>query len=107
MLTKESSRGFNEMSSYPTYEYYSKRGNRHTAKCDGSRIIPTPKGYTERIEYATVEDHFADYLKWLEDDHKDIPDEKMKAHPYGIFIGNWRNARWFDEAQRRGLIKVI
>ncbi len=104
MLTKESSRGFNEMFSYPTYQYQSKKGNRTQANCDGSRILPKPKGYSEVIRFHNADEHFADYLKWIEEDYKAKPDQAFIDHPYGIFIGHWRNARWFDEAQRRGLV---
>ncbi len=104
MLTKESSRGFNEMFSYPTYRYISKRGTREEANCDGSRILPKPKGYTEVIEFHNVDEHFQDYVRWNAEDLNGIPDERFQEHPYGIFCGNWRNARWYDEAQRRGLV---
>ncbi len=103
MLTKESSRGFSPADSYPTYEYRSKSGRGLTANCDGSRIIPAPKGYVEAIRYHNEDEQFADYVKMITDEYKDIPDEKFKEHPYGIFIGRWRNARWMDEATRRGI----
>ncbi len=104
MLTKESSRGFSEHFSYPVYEYKSRQGNKTQCRCDGSRIVPAPKGYSEVIRYNNIEEDFADYLKWVEQDHKDIPDERLKEYPNGVFIGTWRNARWHDEAQRRNLI---
>jgi hypothetical protein len=104
MLTKESSRGFNPAISYPTYRYISKKGTREQANCDRSRILPKPRGYIEVIEFLNEEEHFQDYLKWNSKDLKGIPDEKFKEHPYGIFHGNWKNARWYDEAQRRELI---
>lgn len=104
MLTKKSSHGFNEHQSYPIYEYCSKSGNRLMANCDGSRIVPTPKGYSEVIRYHNADEDFAHYLKWIEEDHKGIPDERFKDSPHGVFIGQWRNARWGDEAKRRGII---
>ena len=103
MLTKESSRGFMQACQYPTYRYISKSGKREKAKCDGSRILPTPRGYTEIIDFHNEDEHFQDYLRWNTEDHKDIPDERFAEHPYGHFFGNWRNARWYDEAQRREL----
>ncbi len=105
MLTKESSHGFCPHESYPTYEYRSKMGNRIKAKCGGGRILPKPKGYTEVIRLKNIDEDFAHYLEWIQDDHRKIPDSKFIEHPYGIFIGAWRNARWQDEAQRRGLTK--
>lgn len=63
MLTKESSRGFIQQD-YPTYEYISKSGGRRKGCCDGSRIIPAPKGYTEVIRFHDVDEAFADYIKW-------------------------------------------
>ncbi len=104
MLTKESSQGFNPANSYPTYQYKSKNGRRGKAKCDGSRIVPKPKGYIETIECHDEDEHFRDYVRWNTEDHKDIPDGRFKEAPLGIFIGRWRNARWYDEAQRRGLV---
>jgi len=104
MLTKESSRGFNEMFSYPTYKYVSKRGTREEWNMDGSRMLSKPKGYTEHIVYADADTHFQEYLKMLEEEHQGMPDQRFIDHPYGIFHGTWRNARWYDEAQRRGLV---
>ena len=103
MLTKESSNGFREHFSYPVYEYRSKRGNRTQGHCSGSRMVPTPKGYSEVIRYNNVNEDFASYLEWIEGDHKDLSNERMLESPYGNFIGRWRNARWTDEIQRRGL----
>ena len=107
MLTKKSSRGFSPAFQYPTYLYLSKTGRRETANCDGSRMIPTPKGYREVIRYHSEDEAFADYLKWNTEDFKGISDERMRDNPFGIFIGTWRNARWYDEAQRRGLVKEV
>jgi len=107
MLTKENSRGFIPHISYPVYEYLSKKGNRMQAKYDGGRITPKPKRYTEIIRYHNEDEDFETYLKWITEDHKDISDQRMKESPYGIFIGTWRNARWFDEAQRRGLVELV
>ena len=104
MLTKESSSGFCPAIQYPTYRYISKSGKRERANCDGSRILPKPRGYTEVIEFHNEDEHFADYLRWNMEALKGIPDERFKEHPYGVFHGNWRNARWYDEAKRRGLI---
>jgi len=103
MLTKESSRGFHPAGSYPTYRYISKKGTRELANCDKSRILPKPKGYTEVIEFHNEDEHFQDYVRWNSEDLKGILDKRFKQHPYGVFIGTWRNARWYDEAQRRGL----
>jgi hypothetical protein len=104
MLTKENSSGFSPALSYPTYRYISKTGKREIAKCDGGRILPKPRGYTEVIKFRNEDEHFQDYVRWNSEDLKDIPDERFMIHPYGIFHGNWRNARWHDEAKRRGLI---
>ena len=103
MLTKESSLGFNEHSSYPTYEYRSKQGNRVKAKCDGGRILPKPRGYTEIIRYQNADEDFRAYLKWIERDCSRFSDLQLLEHPYGIFVGAWSNARWMDEIKRRGL----
>ncbi len=105
MLTKENSSGFIHQD-FPTYEYLNKSSKMRKACCDGSRITPCPKGYREVVRYATADDAFADYLKALIDEFKDMPDSKFTEHPYGIFIGHWRNARWYDEAKRRGLAKA-
>jgi len=105
MLTKESSSGFSPSLNYPTYRYLSRSGNREQANFDGSRMSTIPRGYREVIEYHNEDEHFADYLKWNTEDHKDIPDQRMAEHPYGIFHGHFRNARWFDEAKRRGLVE--
>jgi len=107
MLTKESSKGFSPAPDYPTYEYINRSGRGKRARCDRGRIVPTPKGFREIIEFHNEDEHFADYLGWIEDEHKDKPDSLMSESPYGIFIGTWRNARWYDEAQRRGLIKEV
>ena len=104
MLTKKSSKGWSPMFSYPTYRYRSKSGKRETANCDGSRFLSIPKGYSEVIRYHDEDEHFASYLTWIADEHKGIPDSHFTESPYGIFIGTWRNARWQDEAQRRGLV---
>ena len=106
MLTKENSSGFYPMKEYPTYRYLSKRGNREHNRMDGGRIIPPPKGYREVVEYQNEDEHFADYLRWNTEDHKNIPDQRLAEYPYGVFIGNWRNARWYDEAKRRGLVEA-
>ena len=104
MLTKEVARGFYHANSYPVYEYVSKSGKRgQTSNLDGSRIIPLPRGYREVIRFHNRDEHFASYLKWLEEEHKGIPDEKLREYPNGRFIGRWRNARWSDEARRRNL----
>jgi len=105
MLTKESSSGFSPALSYPTYIYISKSGKGKKARCDMGRIVPTPKGFRETIEFHNEDEHFVHYLEWVEEEHKGHSNSQMKAHPYGIFIGHWRNARWFDEAKRRGLVK--
>ena len=103
MLTKEVALGFSP-AKYPTYEYLSKSGKRRiTANLDGSRIVPPPKGHREGIRFTDADEHFADYLKWLEDEHTGIPSSEFLQHPGGIFIGRWRNARWIDEAKRRNL----
>ena len=107
MLTKESSRGFSPMNQYPTYEYRSKKGNRIRANFGGSRIVPTPKGYREVIRYQTVDEDFTSYLERIEDEHKGIPNERMIENSFGTFIGTWRNVRWYDEAQRRGIVKEV
>ena len=106
MLTKESSHGFSPHPAYPVYEYKSRSGKGTKGHCDGSRMNPAPKGFREVIRYHNEDEDFADYLKWIEGDHKDNPDQSFIDSPYGIFIGAWRNARWFDEAQRRGLVKL-
>jgi len=103
MLTKENSSGFLPAKEYPTYQYLSKSGKREMARCDGSRMTLPPKGYREVVVYQNEDEHFADYLRWNTEDHKGISDQQLAEHPYGIFIGNWRNARWYDEAKRRGL----
>jgi len=105
MLTKENSSGFIRQD-FPTYEYHNKSSTGIKACCDGSRIIPCPKGYREVVRYATADDAFADYLKALIDEHRNTPDSRLQEQPYGIFIGHWRNARWYDEAKRRGLAKA-
>lgn len=105
MLTKENSSGFIRQD-FPTYEYMSKSSKSIRACCDGGRIIPRPKGYREVIRYANAEEAFADYLKSIVDEHKGIADNRFQEHPYGVYIGYWRNARWFDEAKRRGLVKA-
>ncbi len=107
MLTKEKAHGFNRAKSYPTYKYPTNSGKGYKARCDMGRIVPTPKGHREVVEYHNEDEHFTDYLQWIKDEHKDIPNKRMREHPYGIFIGTWRNARWFDEAQRRGLVKLV
>ncbi len=104
MLTKENSSGFIRQD-YPTYEYLNKSSKSIKACCDGSRITPCPKGYREVIRYANVDEAFADYLKSIIAEHKDHLDTHFLEHPYGIFIGHWRNARWFDEAKRRNLVE--
>ena len=88
MLTMESSRGFSEHSNYPVYEYVSKSGKR-----------------TQIERFHDIEEHFTDYLRWIEEEHQGIPDSRFlyPEKPYGVYIGSWRNARWMDEAQRRGL----
>ena len=105
MLTKENSLGFIRQD-FPTYEYLNRSSKSIKACCDGSRIIPCPKGYREVIRYATADDAFADYLKSIIEEHKYIPDTHLKEKPYGVFIGHWRNARWFDEAKRRNLVEL-
>ena len=102
MLTKENSSGFIRQD-FPTYEYHSKSSRSIKACCDGSHITPCPKGYREVVRYANADEAFADYLKSIIVEHKNIPDTRFKEKPYGIFIGHWRNARWFDEAKRRNL----
>jgi len=104
MLTKESSSGFSPAIQYPTYCYISKNGKREQANCHGSRILPKPKGYTEVIVFHNEDEHFADYVQWNTEDLKGVSDERFKEHPYGIFNGNWRNARWYDEAKRREIV---
>ncbi len=103
MLTKESSLGFGAALNYPTYEYKSRSGKGTKARYDGGRIEPLPDGFREVIRYATVDDAFAEYLKWLEEEHKTKSDIEMLKSPSGPFIGRWRNARWYDEITRRGL----
>ena len=102
MLTIESSLGFNPARSYPTYEYRSK-SHKIKAQFGGGRIKPIPKGFREVVRYATREDDFADYVKWLAEEHKDTSDAKLLETPWGPYIGRWRNARWQDEIKRRGL----
>ena len=104
MLTKKVARGFTPAPSYPTYEYASKNGKRYKVAFDRGRIIPTPKGYREVIDCPDIDTDFTEYLKWIEDDHKRHSDKSFIDHPYGIFIGAWKNARWEDEAKRRGII---
>ena len=104
MLTKKSSRGFFPAPNYPTYRYISRSGKREQANCDGSRILPKPKGYTEVIVFHNEDEHFEDYVRWNAVDLQNIPDSRFKEIPYGNFIGSWRNLRWYDEAQRRGII---
>ena len=103
MLTKKVARGFSPALNYPTYMYISKSGKGEKGRYDMGRIIPTPKGFREVIKYHNEDEHFTDYLKWIEEEHQRHSDNSMKAHPYGIFIGAWRNARWEDETKRRGL----
>jgi len=103
MLTKEVSRGFNPMLNYPTYIYISKKGGER-GRFDGGRIKPIPKGYREVIRHLDENTHFTEYLKWIEEEHKAKSDSSFIEHPYGIFIGRWRNARWQDEAKQRGLV---
>lgn len=103
MITKESSEGFMAYYSYPVYEYQAKTANRFQANCDGSRMIPPPDGYTEVIRYADIDTHFTDYLRQIKDEYEHTKDGDFIDNPYGIFIGNKRNARWRDEAKRRGL----
>jgi len=105
MLTKESSRGFSPAFNYPTYKYVSRSGKGYKARCDRGRITPTPKGYREVIDCPDIDTDFTEYLKWIEDDHKGTPDKEFIESPFGVFIGTWRNARWYDEAKRRGLVK--
>lgn len=105
MLTKESSRGFPELVGYPAYEYHSRSGKGRRARMDLQRIIPCPRGYREVVRYADVNAHFTAYVEGLQEEHEGIPDSKFLEHPWGIFIGQWRNARWQDEAQRRGLVE--
>jgi len=69
-------------------------------------MLPTPKGYTEVIRYHNEGEDFINYLSWVKEEHKDIPNKRFIESPYGISIGRWRNARWHDEAQRRGLVKL-
>lgn len=104
MLTKEVARGFSPAPNYPTYKYVSRSGKGYRARCDRGRITPTPKGYREVIDCPDIDTDFAEYLKWIEDDHKDVSDNEMRENPHGIYLGAWRNARWEDEAKRRGLI---
>jgi hypothetical protein len=103
MLTINQSRGFNGLNSYPSYEYHEINGTKKQGMCDGSRIIPTPENYTEVIRHTTEQEHFTEYLKNIEDGHKQYSDKYMLENPYGIFIGRGRNSRWMDEIQRRGL----
>ena len=99
MLTIETSSGFTPAYHYPTYEY--KQGSKGRAMIDGSRIVPCPDGYEEKITHASIEEHFADYVKHVEDEHKDLSNEELcKAPP---FIGRGRNARWLDAQSLRGL----
>ncbi len=104
MLTKEVAKGFSPAPEYPTYKYISRSGKGYKARCDRGRIIPTPTGYREVIDCPDIDTDFAKYLEMIKDEHKDKTDEDMRDHPYGIFIGAWRNARWEDEIKRRGLI---
>ena len=106
MLTKENASGFNPALAYPTYEYLTNSGKGYKARFDGGRIIPKPKGHREVVRYHNEDEHFTDYLKWNTEAHKDIPDRQLREHPYGIFIGTWRNARWHDEAVRRDLVEI-
>ncbi len=101
MLTKENSSGFNPSFHYPTYEYKTNGGL--MGSCDGSRIVPTPEGYTEVIVYHNIDGHFTAYLKQVAGDHENLTDGQLLAHPYGNFIGRGRNARWIDEIKRRNL----
>jgi hypothetical protein len=66
-------------------------------------MIPPPRGYREVIRLQDVEAHFKEYLEWLKEDHKDLTDAQLLEHPNGNFIGAWRNARWIDEIERRGI----
>src|SRR4030042_244150 len=104
MLTKENSSGF-IWQDYPTWEYISRSGKGMTAHSDGSRMTPCPKGYREVVRYANADEAFAAYEKGLIEEHKELPDSKFIEHPHGIFIGHWRDARWYDAANRRGLAK--
>jgi hypothetical protein len=103
MLTISNSRGFNGSSFYPIYEYHEINGNKKQGHLDGSKIIPIPEGYKEVIRYNTEQDHFAEYLKDIEDEHKHYSDEKMLENPTGIYRGRGRNSRWMDEINRRGI----
>ncbi len=103
MLTKESSEGFAPAKNYPTYEYKSRTGKVTHARLDNGRIEPPPKGFREVIRCATVDDAFGEYLVWIEDEYKALPDAKLMETPMGDFIGRWHNARWRDEIKRRGL----
>ena len=105
MLTKENASGFNPAFDYPTYEYISNSGKGIKARCDGSRMIPNPKGHREVIRFLNEQEHFEYYIEGLIEEHRKHSNRSMKSHPYGIFIGQWRNARWFDEAKRRGLVQ--
>lgn len=62
-----------------------------------------PEGYKLWEYFETPEDELADYAEALRVEHTDLSDEKLKEHPYGIFNGRGRNARWHDEYLRRDL----
>jgi len=107
MLTKEVAKGFLPAPSYPTYKYVNRSGRGYRARRDRGRITPIPKGYREVVDCPDIDTDFTEYLKWIEDDHKDRSNEEMKEYPFGIFLGAWRNAHWYDEAQRRGLVREV
>jgi hypothetical protein len=99
MLTKENAVGFAPCYHYPTYEYRRQGGKK--GACDGSRIVPTPEGYTEVIRYHDEDEDFQAYLLMVIEEHTDLPDAKLLEAP--PFIGRGRNARWLDARKARGL----
>ena len=73
------------------------------AQYGGGRIQPIPKGYREVVRFATREEDFAVYVKWLSKEYEDTSDAELLETPWGPYIGRWRNAHWQDEIKHRGL----
>ena len=63
-----------------------------------------PKGYKIRDQYDTPQERLLEYAQELESEHSDLTNEKMSETDYP-YPGRKRNARWYDEKLRRGLIR--
>lgn len=87
---------------YPAYKFVKKEddGSKLVSFLTGSIEI-CPLGFTPELIANTEDEDFEQYVKSLEEEFKDLADDKMQeASP---FIGNKRNARWHDERRRRGI----